>query len=48
MIHNILEEQLNFMFMEGLMESLHGMIRVSTPRSLYDTIRAAYNLESIV
>lgn len=43
--HHFLEEILVFIFIEGLMEPLGGMIKVSSPRSLDDAIRATYDLE---
>lgn len=37
-------EQLTFLFKEGLVEPLQGMVKVSSPRSL-DAIQVAYDLE---
>lgn len=48
MIDNILKGRLTFMFLEGLMESLQGMVRVFVPKTLDDAIRAAYDLEPTV
>lgn len=48
MIHHILEERLAFLFIEGLMEPLRGMVKVSSLRSLNDAIREAYDLEPTV
>lgn len=38
MSHQILEERLVFIFIEGLMDLLRGMVKVSYPRSIDDTI----------
>lgn len=48
MIHHIPESRLTFLFTEGLMEPLQGMVKVSSPRSLDDAIWAAYDLESAI
>lgn len=48
MIHHIPEERLTFLFIEGLAEPLRGMVKVSSPRSLDDAIRATYDLEPTV
>lgn len=48
MIHHILEEQLKFLFIKGLMDPLQGMVKVSSSRNLDDVIRAAYDRELIV
>lgn len=38
MIHHISEERLTFLFIEGLIEPLEGMVKVSYPRALDDAI----------
>lgn len=48
MTHHLLKERLIFIFIKGLMEPLRGMVKVTSPRSLDDTIRAAYDLEPIM
>lgn len=48
MIYNISKGRLTFMFLEGLMESLQGMVRISAPKILDDAIRATYDLERTV
>lgn len=48
MIHNVSEGRLTFMFLEGLMELLQSMMRVSIPNTLDDAIRVTYDLELIV
>lgn len=45
MIHHIPQERLTFLFIEEMMESLHGMVKVSSPRILDDAIQAAYDLQ---
>jgi len=45
MIHHILEERLTFLFIKGLINPLRGMVKVSYPRTLYDAIWVAYDLE---
>lgn len=39
MIHNILEERMNFIFIKGLMEPLQVMGKISKPKIIYDAIR---------
>jgi len=48
MIHHIPEERLAFLFNEGLTKPLRAMVKVSSPRSLDDAIRVAYDLEPTV
>lgn len=48
MIHRIPKERLTFLFIEGLFEPLRGMVKVSNPRTMDDTIRADYDLKPIV
>lgn len=48
MIHNISKERLTFMFVEGLMDPLQGMVRVSAPTKPDNAIRVAYDLEPTV
>jgi len=40
-----MEEWLIFLFIEGLMEALQSMVKVSSPRILDDVIQIAYDLE---
>lgn len=48
MTHHLSKERLVFIFVEGLAQPLSGMVKVSSPRSLDDAIRAAYDLEPTV
>lgn len=38
MTHHLLEDRLVFIFIEGLIELLRGMVKVASPRSLDDAI----------
>lgn len=48
MTHHLPEERLVFILIKGLMEPLRGMVKVSSPRSLDDAIRATYDLEPTI
>jgi len=48
MTHHLPKKRLVFIFIEGLEEPLKGMVKVSSPRSLDNAIREAYDLEPTV